>query len=245
MDNDTIKRLNRINQEFYRVTAHHFNATRNESWAGWQSLLPSLHAYPSQHPFSVLDVGCGNARFGVFLCRHLPHKLTYHGLDNSTILLEYARTALEKTNCAFRLEESDLIENPLPFSSAYTLVAAFGVLHHIPGYQQRQDFMRRLAGQVADGGWLVFTSWRFYEQERFRARIVAWEKDIAVEKNDFLLDWRKGEDSLRYCHYIDDEEHIGLIRAAGLVEIATFRADGKSGDLNCYSLLQKPLKLNQ
>jgi len=234
MDNHTIKRLNQINFAFYRRTAGHFNRTRQSPWAGWHTLLPYLST-----PLSVLDVGCGNGRFGLFLAEQLDDAIDYHGVDNSQELLAEAQTALDETRLNVKLEERDIIERPLDAGS-YQLVVAFGLLHHIPGWDYRQRFVQNLAERVMRGGRLVFASWRFYEYERFRERIVPWPADFAVEKHDYLLDWRQGTQALRYCHYVDDAEQATLIQASGLEEVKTYRADGKTGNLNCYSILQHP-----
>jgi tRNA (uracil-5-)-methyltransferase TRM9 len=130
------------------------------------------------------------------------------------------------------------VENP-PDEGQYNLVALLGVLHHIPGRQERADFMRHLGKRVKPGGMLVFAAWRFYEYERFRARIVPWSSDLTVEPGDYLLDWRRGTVSLRYCHYVDDAEHAALVEATGMREILTYRADGQTGDANRYSLLRR------
>jgi SAM-dependent methyltransferase len=250
MDEATIRRLNAINREFYRATADEFDRTRGSAWPGWERLLPYLNI-----PLSVLDVGGGNGRFGVFLWERLvdrrqspvasatQHLIVYHGQDSNPTLLNRARASLANyPGLEFQLEERDIIENP-PDSGAYDLVVLFGVLHHVPGYEHRQDFMRGLAKRVKAGGWLVFTAWRFYEYERFRERFVPWPEDIPVEPHDYLLDWRRGRVSLRYCHYIDDSEHTALVAAAGLAEVLTYRADGQDRATNCYSLLQKPRNL--
>jgi SAM-dependent methyltransferase len=248
MDTETVARLNAINHAFYATVADDFDQTRGTAWPGWKRLLPYLTT-----PLSVLDVGCGNARFALFVHDNLPSlplsdsalstqhsllPLAYTGLDSSPALLDHARTALTgKDNLTFTLEQRDIIENP-PDSGAYDLVVLLGVLHHIPGYAQRQVFMRRLATLIKPGGLLVFTAWRFYEYERFRERITSWPDDLQVEANDYLLDWRRGAVSLRYCHYTDDVEHDALVGATGLTEIETFRADGQGGTANRYSVLQ-------
>lgn len=250
MDTETINRLNAINRAFYAAVADDFDQTRGTAWPGWQRLLPYLNA-----PLSVLDVGCGNARFALFLHDNLssiPHQspssdsvlstqypvLSYTGLDSSPALLAHAQTALAgKSNVTFTLEQRDIVENP-PDSGQYDLVVLLGVLHHIPGYAQRQNFMRQLAARVKPNGLLVFAAWRFYEYPRFRERITSWPDDIQVEANDYLLDWRRGEYSLRYCHYTDDTEHDALVAATGLTQIETFRADGQGGTANRYSILR-------
>ena len=274
MNIETINRLNAINHAFYATVADDFDQTRGTAWPGWQRLLPHLPM-----PLSVLDVGCGNGRFALFLHENLvparqespetAHSqllvtacaadrathyaanfpngssdsdsplLTYHGVDSNRALLTHAQTALaDKHDLSVQLEERDIIENT-PDSGEYDLVVLLGVLHHIPGYARRQAFMRQLSTRVKPGGLLVFAAWRFYEYERFRERITAWPDDLQIEPNDYLLDWRRGEFSLRYCHYTDDAEHSALVAATGLTEIETYRADGLGGAANRYSILRR------
>src|SRR5690349_758474 len=89
MDEATIRRLNQINREFYRITADSFDQSRQHAWAGWEQLLEYL-----KPPLSVLDVGCGNGRFGLFLAEALSGDILYLGVDSSPILLERAKQAL-------------------------------------------------------------------------------------------------------------------------------------------------------
>ncbi len=240
VDTNTQHALNAINRQFYAATAADFDQTRGEAWPGWKRLVQHL---PSP-PLTVLDLGCGNGRFGVFLAEALRQHsaaLRYHGIDNNPTLLGFARLALQNAGLAFTLEQRDLIES-LPEAGRYDLVVLFGVIHHVPGYEARLALMQRLAQLVAPGGILAFASWRFYEVERFRQRIVSWQHSdhstLAVEPHDYLLDWRRGTVALRYCHYVDDAEHSALVEAAGLHEVITYRADGLEGSLNCYSILK-------
>lgn len=235
MNPEIIQRLNAINRAFYQTTAADFDQTRGSAWAGWTRLLEHL---PRAEPLRVLDVGCGNGRFGVFLAEQ-GRRCTYHGVDNNAVLLSYADATLKSVpNVTYTLEERDIIEASLA-SGQYDLVVCFGVLHHIPGAARRLQFMRDLADRVAWSGVLAFACWRFYEYERFRSRIVPWDAELSqqVEAGDTLLDWRRGERALRYCHYVDDAEHAALVAAAGLRETATYRADGEDGRLNQYSIL--------
>src|SRR4051812_30515699 len=124
MDTETINRLNAINRAFYTTVADDFDQTRGAAWPGRQRLLPYLPL-----PLSVLDVGCGNGRFALFLHDNLAagqprHNadaplLSYHGLDSNPALLAHAHNALAgKTSLSVTLEERDVVENP-PDSGEY------------------------------------------------------------------------------------------------------------------------------
>jgi tRNA (uracil-5-)-methyltransferase TRM9 len=147
-------------------------------------------ALPTSRPLRVLDVGCGNGRFGVYLHERGLSPLHYTGTDNSRSLLELARNALtdmEQVN----LIEADLLSDPLP-DGLFDLVVLFGVIHHIPAAAQRMALMRDLAEGVAPGGLLAFAAWRFYDNPRFQERTLAWPPDLDREPGDYLLDWRRG-----------------------------------------------------
>lgn len=235
MDAATIQRLNALNRQFYETTADEFDQTRGQSWPGWDRLLPYLD-FPQM---SVLDAGCGNGRLGLFLAEKLPGTIFYHGIDSSAALLKFAEKSLSQLpTLRPQLEARDLIESPLP-DRLYDLVTLFGVMHHVPGAQTRLELMRRLAKCVKPGGILAFACWRFYEYPRFRQRIIPWAEGWQVEEGDFLLDWQRGENAPRYCHYVDDSEHEDLCAASGLQQIARFRSDGAGGEMNLYSILQQ------
>lgn len=229
MDEQTRRRLNQINRDFYRQAAVEFDATRQRAWPGWERMLDAV-VLPLQ---SVLDIGCGNGRLARYLAGRQAQGFTYIGVDNSPKLLAFARC--QDPRVKLELLERDVILGALPARSAQ-LVALFGLLHHVPGADRRRQLLREAARSVLPGGVLALAAWRFYEQERFRRRIAPWPPDIAVEKHDYLLDWRRGERALRYCHYIDDEEHAQLVGAAGLTVIDDYRADG---GLNRYTVMRR------
>ena len=235
MDRATQQRLNEINRDFYRQTAGEFDATRQRPWPGWLRMLVDMDL-PIR---SVLDLGCGNGRLALFLARSQASAFAYCGIDSSAALLAAACRALaEQTGIQTELLEHDLVIEGVPRRKAQ-LVTLFGLLHHMPGYQGRRNLLAAAADCVMPGGYLVLAAWRFYEQARFRERIVPWPADIKVEKHDYLLDWRRGARALRYCHYIDDAEHEALISATGLALIADYRADGAGGKLNRYTILKR------
>lgn len=245
MHPDTARALNALNADFYRTTAPEFDQTRGQAWAGWQAIVPYAHAI-GRTPLRVLDVGCGNGRWGVFLAEQ-GLSVDYHGVDNSTALLSYAHDALSRVGVPFRLQEADalLSDDWAQAGATYDLIGAFGVLHHVPSSARRLALARFWASLLAQGGVLAFATWRFYDNKRLRGRVVGWSAlpDLphadTLEAGDYLLDWRRGERALRYCHHTDDDEHRAIEAATELVPCAFYRADGQDGQLNAYSILRK------
>ncbi|MEO8397712.1 MAG: class I SAM-dependent methyltransferase [Chloroflexota bacterium] len=243
MDETTIRSLNEINRRFYETVAVEFDSSRQKPWEGWERIVEQIRAgvpnevwlRPAPTPFTVLDVGCGNGRFGRFLADQIgKERLRYVGIDSSAALLERAKTALEGIDA--RLEQRDIVESPLDAAlGEFDMVALFGVLHHIPGADRRLALVRALGERVAPGGVLVFTEWRFLDVATLRARVVPWAANLQVEAGDCLLDWRRGETALRYCHFVDDAEHERLVEASGLKRVEEFRADAT----NRYTVLRR------
>ncbi len=88
MDDSTRLRLNAINRAFYTRRAGSFVQTRNHPWPGWKR---ALGAFPKDEPLRVLDIGCGNGRYGHFLAERAERPVAYTGVDLSPALLEEAR----------------------------------------------------------------------------------------------------------------------------------------------------------
>ena len=237
MQQRTIDHLNLLNQAFYRTIAQDFSETRQTAWHGWARLSVFL---PTVAPLRVLDVGCGNGRFAHFLREQHPAlPIHYHGLDTSADLLSIAQQKLATLpNLSFELSVQDIVTHPLP-PHEYDLVVLFGVIHHVPSQTRRVALMRDLTQCVATGGILAFAAWRFYENAPLRERLVEWDSTWEREEGDYLMDWRRGERALRYCHYVDDAEHSALVQATTLQERLRYRADGRDGQLNCYSILER------
>lgn len=238
MSPETVLALNEINRRFYRNHAGAFSATRDHPWPGWERVVAGL----SQAPHSVLDAGCGNGRFGAFLATRLREGFSYLGLDASAELLELARRRHDLP-ADTRLLHRDLVAAPESAAwedRKFSLVAMFGLLHHVPSFERRLHLLRALSERVEAGGSLVFSVWRFGAFERFRDRQVPFTPPIEtddLEPGDALLRFGNEPGVVRYCHFVDEQEADRLLAALPLPCRDRFSADGREQELNDYYVL--------
>ena len=260
MDRETILTLNRINLKFYQDHASEFSAARSQPWPGWNRLEPLLRqAWPPQRRLSVLDVGCGNARFAQFLHDRLELPFSYLGIDASSALLEHAQDRLRRlqelrptllSDCQVR--RFDLVsgdaEEALP-AGAFDLLVVFGLMHHVPGRETRAKLLTTLARGLGRAGTFIVTFWQFGAHERFQKKFRSWKSfnqasrrplDLAqLEAGDQLVSWGEDPAAQRYCHFVSPEEAQLLLSNLKLRCLDAFSADGNTGDLNQYYLLRR------
>ena len=249
MNRDTAAALARINNDFYRRHAAEFSATRERPWAAWERVAEIVEEDAGDGPVATLDLGCGNGRLGRFLGSRWGERLDYLGVDGSEEILEIARAL-----GGGRFARCDLLRDELP-PGPFDLVAAFGLMHHLPGFANRARLLRAAADRLAPGGLLAVSFWQFGAVKRFRRRMVPWEKHNRsastpvdtgeLEEGDLLLAWGdapgdpSGPPPVRYCHWTPPAEADRLLAGLPLEPVATFRADGKAGDLNLYRILRR------
>lgn len=249
MQTTTIQKLNQLNKQFYADVAKDFTQTRNSFWQGWERLTSHIST-TNINSVSVLDVGCGNGRFGQFLDQHSPNfAIRYTGIDNSTALLRYAEEKLQSTTLKPQFFELDLIEQLLAKKDlvdnlSFDVVVAFGVFHHIPSFDLRKRLFEQLSALVAPDGILCIGFWQFLNSVKLRERTVdpkTLDLDASeFEENDYILDWRAGDTpTYRYCHYTNNEEEIALLKQTKLKVIDEYFADGATSNLNHYLVLKR------
>lgn len=252
MDAETLRALKRVNQEFYERHALAFSASRRGPWRGWRRVVEVLvERRPDLDAPRVLDAGCGNGRFAELLAARFGPALSYLGVDASAALLEEAaRRSLPQGTAAFlRLDMLEGEERRALAGREFNLIAAFGLLHHVPGQETRAQLLAALAGLLARRGLLALSFWDFARAERLRQRIVPWSRLAArggpdldpamLEPGDHLLAFGRGEEALRYCHVASPTEQRELVAALPLAVVADFRADGREGSLNRYVVAER------
>jgi 2-polyprenyl-3-methyl-5-hydroxy-6-metoxy-1,4-benzoquinol methylase len=248
MTPETAAQLLALNQTFYAQFATQFHTSRLDPADGFYALRDYLPAQPMR----LLDVGCGNGRFGYFWQAH-GRVQTYLGLDASPDYLAQAQqwpphlTPADPNSCQFALadmSQQGFLAHLPPHS--HDLVLCLAAMQHIPTHARRQALWQELATQVAPGGWLVLSNWQFLDSPRQQRKIVPWATigihENEVEAQDYLLRWSRGGDGVRYVALVDEATTAQFAPQANsrLQLVHQFRADGREGNLNLYTVWHNP-----
>ncbi|MEI2692788.1 MAG: class I SAM-dependent methyltransferase [Anaerolineae bacterium] len=240
MDPAIAESLLELNRRFYDDFARQFSQSRTPDQPGWRRLLPFL-----PETGQLLDVGCGQARWAQFLASQ-GRRLAYVGVDSSEALLAIARTETTGLGLEVSLVAADIAaphwQQQLP-AGPFAAVVVLAVLHHIPGWQRRGALLAQLGSLLADDGILALSTWQFMNEARLRRKVTPWSAvglaSEQVEAGDYLLDWQRGGQGLRYCHLVDEAEMEALAQQAGLHMRALFYDDGRDKNLNLFAVLGK------
>ena len=253
-----IERLAEINRRFYSEHGRDFSDTRHSLQPGVRRLIESLNGDET-----ILDLGCGNGGLAAELSRR-GHRGFYLGLDLSASLLEQARAGSYAFEAQFL--QVDVLEitaagggKGIPFplpqptgahdnpadsaARTWSVIAAFAMLHHIPGREHRLRVLSEAHEVLRPDGRFFLSVWQFLESPRFKSRIQPWSTfDLLPEDldpGDFLLDWRHGLPGLRYVHQFDKAELTELAAASGFTVAETFYSDGKDRRSGLYQVWRR------
>lgn len=234
MKPDVTQQLVALNRAFYERLADPFDRSRLAPQPGFARLLEWLPA-PCQR---VLDVGCGNGRFGHFLHEN-GITAEYVGVDFSPPLLHKAEQRQPGRFHARDLSQPDCLSG----LGRFDLLVCLAVMQHIPGHANRQRLLAEMADCLAENGRIFLANWQFMDSPRQRRKRQPWSaiglSPDDVEANDHLLNWQRGGYGLRYVCQIDGAETAVMAQAANLQILAQFRSDGREGDLSLYTVLAR------
>ena len=240
VDDVTVERLISLNRRFYTDHGRDFSETRRRLQPGVLRLLDTLHGNEA-----ILDLGCGNGELVRTLSRR-GHRGRYVGLDFSLTLLNEARRQEFSFPVQFLradLAELSIANDALPVAGGWSLITAFAVLHHLPGFDLRLALVRNVYDLLRKDGLFIHSNWQFLSSPRLKRRIQPWNgTGVApddVDASDYLLDWKFGQRGLRYIHHFEEGELAELARLASFEVLETFYSDGENKKLSIYQVWRK------
>lgn len=255
MDPAVQTQLLALNRRFYEQVAEPFDATRRATPPGKVALVARLplDTEADGTPVTLLDVGCGNGRLA-WLLDERPGAgdgcIAYTGVDGNAALLDAARGHTQTLrHVTARFVQADLAAPDWPTridgaADGFDIAVCLATLHHFPGFALRARLLSQIAGLVKPGGLIAISTWQFLANERMARKVLPWAEigldAAAVELGDALLPWRQAVYAVRYVHQIDAAEVAALADTAGLSIVDSYRADGKEGNLNLYTLFRCP-----
>ena len=240
MDTKTARRLNDLNTRFYSRVHDSFSATRQAPWPGWKRVRNATleaGAIDNEHRFHVLDLACGNLRFERYLA---SCNMCFEAwcADNCPELAPTDKPAYA------RLQNLDVVEALLCEEDlartidapSCDLCVCFGFMHHLAMPEHRKLVLHALLSKARPGGVVAVSFWRFAKSPRIMAKAKRLE-----DPGDYLLGWQDEAEARRYCHSFSEGEIDELAASTEKTarEIDRFSADGRSGDLNRYLVLQR------
>lgn len=238
MDSTIVKKLIKLNKDFYNKTATDFSSTRQYSWGGWEDSFKFLGK--EFLPKNILDVGCGNGRFLSFLTKKIP-QFSYLGIDNSKELISIARNQKIRNpyiSVNFELLDITSYENLKGLKGSYDFIAMIAVLHHIPGVENQKKLLRAISKKLTPNGVMIFTTWNFINEKSISKKLISWNElgidKTYLEEGDYLLDWNLDKNSLRYCHYFTKDEILNITSDLPIKLLYSFESDGRNNKLNSY-----------
>jgi SAM-dependent methyltransferase len=239
MHDQIARRLISLNHQFYEAFADSFSSTRQRLQPGVVVMLERIPATAK-----ILDLGCGNGLLARVLAEG-GFQGSYTGLDFSSQLLETARQNVPKS-CPFIFIQADLstIDWDADFvDETFDHILAFATLHHLPGNSIRQRLVHDLHAHLVGGGYLFHSNWQFLNSKRLHSRIQPWERAgiraDEVDPGDYLVDWRRGGEGLRYVHHFNQTELDKLAQNTGFIILDRFYSDGEGGKLGLYQAWQR------
>lgn len=220
----------------------------------------------SGHAPFVLDLACGNLRFERFLLSAFPDlDLRFHAIDACSDLAKDASqipgttffemdvlgSLLDDWTCRVDLGLATLNRRLAAAGiPECDLTVCFGFMHHVPSFAMRASMLDMLVDRTARGGIAIVSFWQFMHDDRLARKALAADsvaRELAsnvvfpLEENDHFLGWQSDSSPLRYCHHFDESEIDALVASVGTRarEITRYSADGGSGTLNRYLILER------
>ena len=243
MDRATAQQMTTLTCDFYRRVGPSFSATRAGAWPGWERML-DLIATCGDAP-RVLDLACGNLRFERALFGRMPAACAW-AVDSCDEMACGDDPRISFIHCD--LAGALLGDGTLPSVPPCDAAVSFAFMHHLPLLEQRIRLMEVLVDAVRPDGIVAVSFWQFADDARLLAKARAATEAAAARyglsafgPDDYLMGWQDERDAFRFCHHASDAEIDMLVEAVSSRAhvVARYNADGASGRLNQYVVLEK------
>ncbi len=232
MDFNEAKKIMDLNKRFYDLLADDFANANPNLWEEFKSLSEYF-----REGDRVLDLGCGNGRFYDLVCGQ-GKSARYFGVDNAERLVALARQRYPQGQF--------LVYNgvDLPFAeNFFDKALCIAVLHHLPGYDLRREFLRQTHRVLKKGGCLVLiTIWRDWLKLSSWWQLIkySWLKITGrsnLDWGDYYEPW--GNKGARYFHGFTRKELKRLFKDAGFQVENIGILTRKTGQKNIVAVARK------
>ncbi len=252
MDKVTAIKLASATSSFYRQVAGSFARTRAHPWSGWNRCVEALGISEGASG-TIVDLGCGNLRFERYMAERFGDlKLSFICVDNCEELVTEAEGLSEfpiefvKDDLISAWIEGHELSAALGDREAAHMVA-FGLMHHIPGFENRIRALRSMASICRPGGSIALSFWCFdgteerTEKARAKTEELSGVANIApadLDEGDYLLGWQERTDVCRYCHSFSEAEVDRCIEALRGICVPIARFDDEGDRFNRYLVMR-------
>lgn len=238
MNNKEINQILELNKQFYQSVSNDFSKTRQKPWEGWgrateilkkyfhisedksiskiQAASDTTHIDDNKNDVTrLIDLGCGNGRFYDFLSKNISN-FHYTGVDTNNDLINEAKQKYGKDKNA-KFIKKDVVKNIEKFYRNYDVITAFGLTHHIPSSDLRNQWFSNLP--------------KILDPKFEKSLIILTFWDFEKKAGDYLIGWDKKPDVARFCHKYSKEELDNLIsnyKNLGFKLLSRYKADNKN-----------------
>ncbi len=166
--------------------------------------------------------------------------------------MERSQNVEQQNFASYKLKELDILKELDQFENKrFDLIVMFGLIHHIPSLQARNQFFAQVTKLLNPNGLLIFTTWQYLDTPRRIKRAVDPEtetgkyiyeklgiKKTDLEVGDNILDWVKKVFSYCYSHYFIEVEVKSYLSNNNLELIHSFVCDSRDSKRNTYYVCQ-------
>ncbi|HCQ31595.1 TPA: hypothetical protein DIU27_04410 [Candidatus Collierbacteria bacterium] len=186
-------------RDTYNQIGANFSASRGYIWPDLRPFLAEV-----KENASVLDVGCGNGR----LLLGLPKKVTYTGIDFSTVLLE---KAVEIHPNAHFIETDITKPDVWKDLPLFDYIFCIAVIHHLNNRHDQLFVLKEIKKHLNPGGKCLITAWNLWQPKLLKHHL---NLKVKLKNLRHLYIPFQGKPRFHFAHtkpYLE-----GLLREAGL-----------------------------